>query len=204
MKAKKYLCLATAVSISVCTVVFGRIRFDDSIDALTRPSPESALILLYGIKSISVDLEIRVNGSYYSDYNRILSHKYLFTEVTKQLKEETNVVLLKSDVAADGCIWADIQLTTREETEFVAANISVSFVERMPLKRIPPRVVSDFRFYGTTWQSRATLLVHKDKLSEEIPKCLRLLVHRFCLIFYGKQMYEETQPKKHKDEQNNK
>ena len=85
---------------------------------------------------------------------------------------------------ADGCIWVDIQLTTREETEFLAANISVSFVERMPLKRIPTGVASDFLFNGTTWQSRATLLVHKDKLSEEVSKCVQLLVHRFCIIFW--------------------
>ena len=96
MKVKKYLCTTAIVTISICAIVLSQSYTD--IDALTRPSPESALILLYGIKSISVDVEIRVNGSYYSDYNGILSQKHLFTEVTRQLKEEANVVLLKSDI----------------------------------------------------------------------------------------------------------
>jgi hypothetical protein len=198
MKVKKYLCLAAVATISICSVVLS--QGYPNIDALTRPSPESASMLLYGIKRISVDVEIRVNGAYLSKYNETISHKNFISEVTKQLKKNTNA-LLRPKYDADGCIWVDIQLTTKEETEFVAANISVSFAEHMPWKRKPVWFQpNDTHFHGTTWQSRATLLVHKDKLSEEILKCVRLLSDRFCVIFWGKQMYEDTQPKKPKDQ----
>jgi hypothetical protein len=198
MKVKKYLFLAAAVSISICAVVLS--RGYPNIDAITRPSPDTAVILLYGIKSIWVDVEIRANGSYCSKYKGTLSHKNLLTEVTRQLKKAN--VLLKSETDADGSIWVDIQITTREETQFVAANISVAFAERMPLKRKPmwptPTVS---HFYGTTWQSRATLLVHKDKLSEEVQKCVQYLVRDFSFNFLLKQTYEKTQPKQQKEKQ---
>lgn len=62
MKVKKYLCLAAAVSISICAVVSGRIY----IDALTRPSDDSANILLLGIKSVWVDTLIHSNVRSYN------------------------------------------------------------------------------------------------------------------------------------------
>jgi hypothetical protein len=186
---------------SACAIMFGRIGIDPDIDALTRPTPMTAIMILRGVKKVSVDVDIRANGAYLSEYNETISHKNLFTQVTKQLKKQTNA-LLRSKYDADGCIWVDIQLTTKEETQFVAANISVSFAERMPWKRKPMWLqTTDTHFYGTTWQSRATLLVHKDKLNEEVPKCVRLLSDRFCAIFWGKQIYEETQSKTQKDKQ---
>ena len=192
MKMKKYLFISAAVTMSVCAVVFS--RSDKSIDAWTRPTPMAALNVLYGVKRVSVYVQIRANGSYNFDYKGVLSSNNLSGSISKQLKEQTNGVLLESDTGADGRIRAAIQITTREETEFAAANISVSFVERMPSDRIPPRVANDFNIYGTTWQSRATLLVHKDEVSEEVPRCLRLLVGNFCRIFRGKQLFEESQP----------
>jgi hypothetical protein len=186
MKVKKYLWISAAVTISVCAVVFS--RSDKSIDAWTRPTPMTAFKALYGVNSVSLYVEIRANGSYYSDYKKgVLSSNNLSSSIRKQLKEQTNVVLLSSNSSADGHIWADIQITTREETEFAAANITVSFVEQ-----IPPKVVNDFNIDGTTWQSRATLLVHKDELGEEVEKCVRILGGRFCGIFRGKQMFEKS------------
>ena len=197
MKVKKYLFILAAVSISVCSVVLSRI--DNDIDALTRPTEGTAFKVLYGVNSVSVNVEIRANGSSYSDDKGVLSRYNLTSSIRQQLKEQTNVVLLESNTGADGRIWADIQITTREETEFAAANISVSFVERMPKDRIPPRVVKDFNIYGTTWQSRATLLVHKDELSEEVEKCVRVLVGHFCWIFREKQMFEKSHEKSRKN-----
>lgn len=183
MKVKKYLCLAAAVSMSACAIMFGRIGIDPDIDALTRPTPMTAIMILRGVKKVSVDVDIRANGAYLSEYNETISHKNLFTQVTKQLKKQTNA-LLRSKYDADGCIWVDIQLTTKEETQFVAANISVSFAERMPLERIPPRFVKDYPVGGTTWQSRKTLILHNNEISEEVPKYVRYMVDHFCRVFH--------------------
>lgn len=197
MKLKKYLLISAAVIMSVCAVVLS--RSDKSIDAWTRPTPMTAARVLSGVKRISVYVEIRANGSYNFDYKGELSRKNLSSSIRQQLKEETNGALLKSDTGADGRIRAEIQITTREETEFAAANISVSFVERMSKDRIEPRVVKDFNIDGTTWQSRATLLVHKDEVSEEVEKCVRVLVGHFCWIFREKQMFEKSHQKSRKN-----
>jgi hypothetical protein len=193
MKVKKYLFISAAVTMSICAVVLS--RSDKSIDAWTRPTPMTAFKALYGVNSVSVYVEIRANGSCNLDDKGVLSRYNLSSSIRKQLKEETNVVLTNSGSGADGHIRADIQITTREETEFAAANITVSFVERMPKDRIPPRVVNDFIIDGTTWQSRATLLVRKDELSEEVEKCVRFMVGRFCWIFRGKQGFEKSYEK---------
>ncbi|MHC4537657.1 MAG: hypothetical protein ACYS6K_27300 [Planctomycetota bacterium] len=192
MKVKKYLFISAAVTMSICAVVLS--RSDKSIDAWTRPTPMAAIKALYGVYSVSVYVEIRANGSYDSDYKGVLSRYNLSSSIRQQLKEETNVVLLESDSCADGRIWAEIQITTREETEFAAANITVSFVDR-----IESCVVKDFHLDGTTWQSQATLLVHKDELSEEVSKCVRVLVGNFCRIFRGKQEFEKSYEKSRKE-----
>lgn len=178
MKVKKYLCLAAAVTISACAIMFGRIGIDPDIDAITRPSDDSAVILLLGVKSVSVSVLVHSNvRSYYE----VLWRKNLSSGISKQLKEAGVDVKYSRE---DAKILVDIQLATRKETEFVAANISVSFVERMPLERIPPRVVKDYPVGGTTWQSRLTLLLHKNEISKEVPKCLRSMVGHFCRVFH--------------------
>jgi len=64
MKVKKYLCLAAAVIISMYAVVLS--QGYPNIDALTRPSDDSAVILLLGVKSVSVTLLVHSNvRSYY-------------------------------------------------------------------------------------------------------------------------------------------
>ena len=197
MKVKKYLFISAAVTMSVCAVVLS--RSDKSIDAWTRPTPMTAARVLSGVKRVSVYVGIRANGVSYLDYKGVLSSNNLSSSISKQLKEQTNGVLLKSDTGADGRIRAEIQITTREETEFAAANLSVSFVERMSKDRNEPRVVKDFNIDGTTWQSRATLLVHKDELSEELENCVRVLVGQFCWIFREKQKFEKSHQKSRKE-----
>lgn len=195
MKVKKYLCLAAAVTISICAVVFGfsPFLFDHIIvDALTRPSEETAAMLLSGIQYVWVEIEIRSNvPSYYEQ----LSSKNLSAEIAKQLEENTDILIYRE--YADGDILVDIQLKGRKETEFVAVSIAVSFAERVELERF-----DSWYFTGITWQSRRTLLVHKNKIMEEVPKNLQYLVRHLCtLLPHHRKAWEKSQAKKQKDQQ---
>jgi hypothetical protein len=193
MKVKKYLYLAAAVSISICAVVFGfnRYLFDHSIDALTRPSEDTALCLLSTIQYVWVEVEIRSNvPSYYEQ----LSSKNLSAEIAKQLEENTDILVYRE--YADGDILVDIQLKGRKETEFVAVSIAVS-VANTAMKRFS---FSDYT--GITWQSQKTLLVHKNKIMEEVPKDLQYLVRHLCtLLPHHRKAWEKSQAKKQKDQQ---
>jgi len=187
MKVKKYLCLVAAVTISICAIVSGRIY----IDALTRPSDDSANILLLGIKSVWVDTLIHSNVR---SYNGGLSSRNLDASVIEQLNKAG--VVVTSDAAYDARFLVDIQLAKRKETEFVAANISVSFFERVSLKRIQQRF-KGFPLWGTTWQSRKTLILHNDEISEEVPKYLGYMVGHFCRIFHeSKHVFPFLPPEK--------
>jgi hypothetical protein len=176
MKVKKYTCLVAAVIISMYAVVLS--QGYPNIDALTRPSDDSANILLLGIKSVWVDTLIHSNVR---SYKGGLSSIDLDDSVIKQLSKAG--VVVTSDAAYDARFLVDIQLAKRKETEFVAANISVSFTERVPLERIPPRF-KGFLLWGTTWQSRKTLILHNNEISKEVPKCLRSMVGHFCRVFH--------------------
>ncbi|NIS51733.1 MAG: hypothetical protein GWN00_33015 [Aliifodinibius sp.] len=178
MKLKKYLCLTAAVTISFCAVVLSRNYH--ILDAITRPSDSTASIMFKGIDSFRVDMVVRPS-KVFSNYE-IPSEK-LTSIILKQLKEAG--VVVKARPKADAQILVEIQTKTREGTDFVAVNISVSLIEGVPLERIHPKLyeVSGIGIYGTTWQSRMTLLVHKSEISEEVPKCLRLLVGHFCKVF---------------------
>jgi hypothetical protein len=184
MKVKKYLCITAIVTISVCTVVFGLPFFTDNtiVDALTRPSEETASMLLGGVKSVWVEIEIRSNVR--SNYEQ-LSSKNLSTEIEKQLKEKTDVVINGSWPYCR--ILADIQLKGKKETEFVAADISVSFAEQ-----VRPERFSEYYFPGITWQSRKTLLIRRDEVSEEVPKHLGYLVMHLCRYLPHTKMTEKA------------
>ena len=174
MKVKKYLCIMAVVTVSVCAIVSGRIY----IDALTRPSDDSANILLSGVKSVWADTLIHSNVR---SYNGGLSSRDLDASVIEQLNKAG--VVVTNDAAYEARFLVDIQLAKRKETEFVAANISVSFTERVPLERIQQRL-KDFPIWGTTWQSRKTLILHNKEISEEVPKYLRYMVGHFCRVFH--------------------
>ena len=110
-------------------------------------------------------------------------------------------VVVTGDAAYDARFLVDIQLAKRKETEFVAANISVSFTERVPLERIPSRF-KGIPIWCTTWQSRKTLILHNNEISEEVPKYLRCLVDHFCRVLpESKKVEKYLTPKKKKDEQ---
>jgi hypothetical protein len=162
------------------------------VDALTRPSEETASMLLSKVKSVWVEIEIRSNvRSYYEQ----LSNENLSVDIAKQLDEYTDVVVKKR--YADGDILVDIQLKGNEDTEYVAVSIAVSFAESVELERF-----DGWYFTGITWQSRRTLLIHKSEISEEVPKNIRYLVDHLCkLLKWSKKLEKYLSPKKQKDQQ---
>jgi hypothetical protein len=182
MKVKKYLCLVAIVSISFCAVVLSRNYH--ILDAITRPSDSTASMLLKGIDSFWVDMVVRPT-KVFSNYE--IPSENLTSIISKQLKEAG--VPLTARAKADAQILVEIQTKTREGTDFVAVNISVSLIEGVPLERIHPKLFQSYIIVGTTWQSRMTLLIHKSEISEEVPKCLRLLVGHFCKVFSESKAY---------------
>jgi hypothetical protein len=191
MKVKKYLYLAAAVYISFCAIVFGccRYLFDYSIDALTRPTVETASFLLKDVKSVWVEIKIRSKvPSYYEQ----LSNKNLSAEIEKQLDEYTDVAV--KEYKADGDILVDIQLKERKETEFVAVSIAVSVANTGPERSLGC-------FTGITWQSQKVLLVHKNKIMEEVPKNIQYLVRHLCHFLPNEKAWKKSQAKKQKDRQ---
>jgi hypothetical protein len=197
MKAKKYLCITAVVTISVCAVVLSRNY--PIVDAITRPSDDTTSMLLKGINSFWVDMVVRPT-KVFSNYE--ISSRDLESIISKQLKEAG--VVLTGPGKADVHFLAEIQTKTREGTDFVAVNISVSLNEGVPLERIHPRLFQSYIIMGTTWQSRMTLLLHKSEISKEVPKCLRLLVGHFCHVFresrtYGVGIEQKIQNMRKKD-----
>ena len=85
MKVKKYLCITAVLSISFCAVVFGLSRYffhHYVFDALTRPTEDTAVYLLEGVKSVWVEIEIRSNVP---SYEERLSNKNFTAEIAQLL-----------------------------------------------------------------------------------------------------------------------
>jgi hypothetical protein len=145
---------------------------------MARPSDDTAVVLLKGIKQVRVYHTLHFYGdkSGYEDFSKIRWDK----EIENQLKE--NGLKIVKREAADGMVLLDIELATNKATEFVAINLRLSFVEELKIERMPTDL-RDWPFNCITWQKTATLILNKNDLNTEVRKRVRNMGWHFCRVY---------------------
>lgn len=177
MRVKKYI-IPAAITIFTISIFVSGTSPSESIDAITRPSPEAAVPLLTGIKKITVYDYVRHHGSTYEykDLSKIDWSKNIESQL---MKSGLKIVY---DDTADGLVSLNIELVKNKETELVAVSLRLSFAETIKIKRVPPEYyhTSGYRYNCTTWQASKTLILHMNDLNTEVHKHVRNIVEEFC------------------------
>lgn len=180
MRTKHYILPAVITALAVSIFVSGGPP-KEYIDAITRPSENTATLLLKGIKNVVVNDRFRHFGSSpdYKDFLKIDWSKDIESILQESGLETANYH------EADGLILLNIELTTNKETKFVAVSLRLSFVETLKIKRAHPAYYfTGSRLYNcTTWQSSKTLILHGNDLKTEVQKHVQNMVGNFCRIY---------------------
>ena len=179
MRFKNYIILAVIIVLAITTFVSG--RFTAFIHAVTRPSPDTAAALLIGIDQVYVYRKFHLHGDR-SDHKELYKDLYKIDwckDIENQLKKSGLKIVQQK--YADGLVLLDIDLAKSNETEFVAVNLRLSFVELFQLDRIPIKGSHEWRFNCTTYQSCKTLILHSNDLQNEVQNSVRDMVGNFYL-----------------------
>lgn len=178
MRMKNYIILVVIAVLSVSMFVLVR-PLAATIDAITRPSDDTAVLLLTGIKNVIVVSNVHHHGdkSDYEDFSKIDWYKGIVYQLQK------NGLKIANLEPADGMVVLDIHLATNKETEFVAVNLRLSFLEELKMKRIPLKTLSEWSHPCITWQSSHTLMLHRNNLDIEVRKRVQNMVWHFCRIY---------------------
>lgn len=180
MRVKNYMIFAVITVLAISTFVSG--RFTAFIHAVTRPSPDTAAALMIGIDEVFVYRKFHFHGdkSSYKDVYNDLNKIDWREDIESQLKKSG--LKIEQQEYADGLVLLDIDLAASKETEFVAVNLRLSFVEEFQLDRIPIKGSREWRFNFTTFQSCKTLILHRNDLQNEVQNCVWNMVGDFCRV----------------------
>jgi hypothetical protein len=180
MRARNYIIFAVIIVLAITTFVSG--RFTAFIHAVTRPSPDTAAALMIGIDQVYVYRKFHLHGDRFD-------HKETYKNLYKidwckdiESKLENSGLKIVQQEYADGLVLLDIDLAKSKETEFVAVNLRLSFVEVFQLDRIPIKGSHEWRFNCTTYQSCKTLILHRNDLQNEVQNHVRDMVGNFCRV----------------------
>jgi hypothetical protein len=180
MRIKNYMIPVVITALAVSILVSGG-HPKEYIDAITRPSDNTATILLKGIKNVVVKDYFNHFGSSpdYKDFSKID-----WSRDIESLLQQSGLKTANYH-EADGLILLNIELATNKETELAAVNLRLSFVETLKIKRATPKYYfTGARLYNcTTWQASKTLLIHGNDLKTEVQKHVRNMVGNFCRIY---------------------
>lgn len=166
MRVKKYIIPATITVLAISMFVSGT-SSSESIDALTRSSEDTATSPLMGIKKIRLGCQVLRYGDK-SVYENL--PKFNWFEDTESEMEKIGLEIVDRGPAADGLVLLDIQLAASKATEFVAVNLTLSFIESFHLERIPIKRGRDVKHNAVTLQKSRTFIIHRNALWNEVPK----------------------------------
>jgi hypothetical protein len=165
MRVKNYIIPAVIIVLAISMFVSGT-SSTESIDALTRSSEDTATSPLIRIKKIRLGCQVLRYGDK-SVYESLPKFNRLEDTESKMKKIGLKIV---DRGPADGLVLLDIQLATSKATEFVAVNLTLSFIESFHLERIPIKKGSDAKHGAVTLQKSRTFIIHRNELWDEIQK----------------------------------
>lgn len=165
MRVKNYLILAV-ITILASSIFVSGTSSTESIDALTRSSEDTATSPLMGIKKIRIGCQVFRYGDK-SVYENLPKFNW-FVDTESQLKKIGLKIAHREP--ADGLVLLDIHLATSKATEFVAVNLTLSFIESFHLERIPIKRDGEVKHDAVTLQKSRTFIIHRNELRDEVPK----------------------------------
>lgn len=165
MRIKNYIIPATISVLAISMFVSGTSP-SESIDAITRSSEDTATSPLMGIKKIRLGCQVFRYGDK-SVYESL--PKFNWSEDTKRQMEKIGLKIAHRE-PADGLVLLDIHLAASKATEFVAVNLTLSFIESFHLERIPIKRDGEVKHNAVTLQKSRTFIIHRNELRDEVPK----------------------------------
>jgi hypothetical protein len=165
MRVKNYV-IPVAITVLAISIFVSGTSPSESIDALTRSSEDTATSPLMGIKKIRLGCQVLRYGDK-SVYESL--PKFNWFEDTESEMEKIGLEIADRG-PSDGLVLLDIQLAANKATEFVAVNLTLSFIESFHLQRIPIKRNSDVKHGAVTLQKSRTFILHRNDLRDEIPK----------------------------------
>ncbi len=166
MRVKNYIIPATITILAISIFVSGTSP-SESIDALTRSSEDTATSPLMGIKKIRLGCQVLRYGDK-SLYESLPTFNWF--EDTESEMEKIGLEIVDRGPAADGLVLLDIQLGTSKTTEFVAVNLTLSFIESFYLERLATKREREMKHNAVTLQKSRTFIIHINDLRDEVPK----------------------------------
>jgi hypothetical protein len=178
----KYYIIPAAITVLAISIFVSGTSLTESIDAITRPSPDTAAALMIGIDKVFVYRKFHFHGdkSGYKDVHKNLIKVNWREDIENQLKKSG--LKIEQQEYPDGMVLIDIDLAASKTTEFIAVNLRLSFVEGFQLDRIPIKGSHERRFNCTTYQSCKTLILHRNELNSEVQKHVQDMVGNFCRV----------------------
>ncbi len=181
----KYYIIPAAITVLAISIFVSGTSSTESIDALTRSSEDTATSPLMGIKKIRIGSQIFSYGDK-SVYEDLL--KFNRSEDTESEMEKIGLEIVDWGPAADGLVLLDIQLAASKATEFVAVNLTLSFIESIHLERIPIKGGRNVKHGVVTLQKSRTFIIHRNELRDEVPKLAQKM-----FAFFRRAYFEDKQ-----------
>ena len=201
MRVKNYI-IPVATTVLAISIFVSGTSPSESIDALTRASEDTATSPLMGIKKIRLGFQVFSYGDK-SVYENL--PKFNWFQHTKSQMEQIGLKIVDRE-NADGLVLLDIQLGTNKATEFVAVNLTLSFIESFYLERLTTKREREMKHNAVTLQKSRTFIIHKNDLRDEVPKLVRNMFGFFCRTYQEdkkkerlwkeREKYNETSVKK--------
>ena len=178
MRVKKYI-IPAAITVFTISIFVSGTSLTESIDAITRSSEDTASSPLMGIKKIRLGCQFLRYGDK-PVYENL--PKFNWFEDTESEMEKIGLKIVDRELA-DGLVLLNIQLGTSKSTEFVAVNLTLSFIESFYLERLTTKREREMKHNAVTLQKSRTFIIHKNDLRDEVPKLVRNMFGFFCRTY---------------------